>query len=433
MSKSISGQAAALGPVTMGPRPVARRRSSGNPGSPSRSATAAARPDPNRFVPSAARAAVADPTPLAMRFDLKPKDVKAHLDRFVIGQVEAKKVLSVALCDHFNHVRRCLEGQPAPHYQKQNVLLLGPTGVGKTHLIRSAAELIGVPFVKADATKFSETGYVGADVDDLVRDLIRRASGDLNRAGLGIIYLDEVDKLATQESSGRDVSGKGVQTNLLKLMEDADVPVLSPNDITGQVQGAMAVARGGVPASDTINTRHILFIVSGAFAGLADLIRSRLSRESAQRPGEVTPKPDGAAIYDSAQTTDFINYGFEPEFIGRLPVRVACHGLTEKDLYDVLRRSESSLIHQYVRAFEAYGIRLRFRPDGLKRIARLASSEHTGARGLMTICERIFRDLKFELPSSEVRELDVTRELVDTPNRVLERLCPKLAKSGVSA
>ena len=286
---------------------------------------------------------------------------------------------------------------------------------------KSAAELIGVPFVKADATKFSETGYVGADVDDLVRDLIRRANGDLNRASLGIIYVDEVDKLATQEGTGRDVSGKGVQTNLLKLMEDADVPVLSPNDITGQVQGAMAVARGGAASSDTINTRHILFIASGAFAGLADLIRTRLAREGALGT-QAPPIPNAAAIYDQAQTLDFITYGFEPEFIGRLPVRVACHGLTEKDLFDVLKRSESSLIHQYVRAFGAYGIRLSFRTDGLRRIAHLASTENTGARGLMTICERIFRDLKFELPSSLVKEVVVTRTLVEQPAEALADL-----------
>ena len=170
----------------------------------------------------------AAPAEAQFSFNLKPANIAKHLNRFVIGQREAKKVLSVALCDHFQHVRLTLEGSPAPFYQKQNVLLLGPTGVGKTHLIRSAAELIGVPFVKADATKFSETGYVGGDVDDLVRDLVRRAGGDVKKAEHGIIYLDEVDKLATRgESGGRDVSGRGVQTNLLKLMETSR-PLCSP-------------------------------------------------------------------------------------------------------------------------------------------------------------------------------------------------------------
>src|SRR5436190_18700904 len=160
------------------------------------------------------------------RFHYKPREVKAHLDRFVIKQDEPKKVLSVALCDHYHHVRLALEGKESPNYAKQNVILIGPTGVGKTFLIRNAADLIGVPFVKADATKFSETGYVGGDVEDMVRDLLRLADGDVGRAQYGIIYIDEIDKIAAAASpvSGRDVSGRGVQTNLLKLMEETDVP-----------------------------------------------------------------------------------------------------------------------------------------------------------------------------------------------------------------
>ena len=247
-------------------------------------------------------------------FNLKPADIAKHLNRFVIGQREAKKVLSVALCDHFQHVRLTLEGNAAPFYQKQNVLLLGPTGVGKTHLIRSAAELIGVPFVKADATKFSETGYVGGDVDDLVRDLVRRAGGDVTKAEHGIIYLDEVDKLATRgEGGGRDVSGRGVQTNLLKLMEDGDVPVVSPNDMTGQLQNAMSAMRGsGGNQPETINTRHILFIVSGAF--------SRMEKVAAKRKSE---GGKAETLHANLSTADLIAYGLEPEFVGRLPVRVA--------------------------------------------------------------------------------------------------------------
>lgn len=156
-------------------------------------------------------------------FKQKPRDVKEFLDRFVIKQEEAKKVLSVALCDHYHHVRLALEGKETPNYAKQNVILIGPTGVGKTYLIRSAAELIGVPFVKADATKFSETGYVGADVEDMVRDLLRLAEGDVTRAQYGIIYIDEIDKIAAaNNATGRDVSGRGVQTNLLKLMEETE-------------------------------------------------------------------------------------------------------------------------------------------------------------------------------------------------------------------
>src|SRR5580693_7179520 len=202
-------------------------------------------------------------------FDKKPRDVKAYLDRFVIKQEEAKKVLSVALCDHYHYVRLARQGQGQPNYAKQNVILLGPTGVGKTYLIRNAADLIGVPFVKADATKFSETGYVGADVEDLVRELVRRADNDIERAQYGIIYIDEIDKIAAAANvAGRDVSGRGVQTNLLKLMEETEVPARSPQDMAGQIAAMMEMAQRGKKTASVINTRHILFIVSGAFEGL---------------------------------------------------------------------------------------------------------------------------------------------------------------------
>src|SRR5687767_5637182 len=198
-------------------------------------------------------------------FDKKPRDVKAYLDRFVIRQDEAKKVLSVAICDHYHHVRLAMEGKEQPNYTKQNIILVGPTGVGKTYLIRSIADLIGVPFVKGDATKFSETGYVGGDVEDLVRELVRRADGDVKRAEYGIIYIDEIDKIATaSNASGRDVSGRGVQTNLLKLMEETDVPARSQQDLAGQVQAMLESQMRGRKSSNTINTKHILFIVSGA-------------------------------------------------------------------------------------------------------------------------------------------------------------------------
>jgi len=400
MSDYNSGHPDALGPVTEGVPKKLR-------------ATRLSKPGVVEFA--------APPKP-EFSFNLKPADIAKHLNRFVIGQREAKKVLSVALCDHFQHVRLTLEGNSAPFYQKQNVLLLGPTGVGKTHLIRSAAELIGVPFVKADATKFSETGYVGGDVDDLVRDLLRRAGGDVKKAEHGIIYLDEVDKLATRgESGGRDVSGRGVQTNLLKLMEDGDVPVVSPNDMTGQLQSAMSAMRGGGALQpETINTRHILFIVSGAFSGIDQIIKRRLTAAATG-----TTKIDRLSVDQTLgqlTTADVISYGLEPEFIGRLPVRVACHGLDTDDLFDVLRKSESSLIHQYERAFAAYGIKCEFKDDGLRRLAELAANEQTGARGLMTICERVFRDLKFQLPGSKVKRFAVTAKLVDAPMPELRRL-----------
>ncbi len=359
----------------------------------------------------------------SFRFDRKPRDVKAHLDRFVIRQEEAKKVLSVALCDHYQHVRLAFEGKEQPNYAKQNIILVGPTGVGKTYLVRSIADLIGVPFVKGDATKFSETGYVGADVEDLVRELLRRANGDVRRAEHGIIYIDEIDKLAAAaKESGRDVSGRGVQTNLLKLMEETEVPVRSPNDLAGQLQAMMEMTQRGKKGPDQINTKHILFIVSGAFTGLEKTVRRRL-REATIGFGARSATPDtDADVMVQAQTRDFLDFGFEPEFIGRLPVRVTCHPLSVDDLFTILKTSEGSIIRQYEQTFAAYGIEVLFLDEGLRRIAELSGEEQTGARGLMTVCERIFREFKYELPSTLVKRFVVTRQLVDAPVEALTKL-----------
>jgi endopeptidase Clp ATP-binding regulatory subunit ClpX len=365
-----------------------------------------------------------EPPQSEFSFDRKPRDVKTYLDRFVIKQEEAKKVLSVALCDHYHHVRLAREGKDQPNYSKQNIILVGPTGVGKTYLIRNAADLIGVPFVKGDATKFSETGYVGGDVEDLVRELLRRADGDSDRAQYGIIYIDEIDKIASVSNvNGRDVSGRGVQTNLLKLMEETEVPARSPNDISGQIQAMMDLSQRGKKSSATINTKHILFIVSGAFDGLEKIVQKRLREATIGFSAPHSFKPVGVnGTLEEIQTRDFIEFGFEPEFIGRLPVRVVCHPLNADDLYTILKSSEGSIIRQYEQTFAAYGIEVLFKDEGLRRIADLAGEEGIGARGLMTICERIFRDFKFELPSTKVRRFVVTRELVDHPGPELQTL-----------
>jgi ATP-dependent Clp protease ATP-binding subunit ClpX len=357
-------------------------------------------------------------------FSKTPREVKAYLDRFVIKQDEAKKVLSVALCDHYHHVRLAMEGKEQPHYAKQNIILLGPTGVGKTYLIRSAADLIGVPFVKGDATKFSETGYVGGDVEDLVRELVRRAEGDVQRAQYGIIYIDEIDKIAgAANMAGRDVSGRGVQTNLLKLMEETEVPARSPQDIAGQLQAMMDLSQRGKKTPNTINTKHILFIVSGAFDGLQNIVRRRLREATIGfASGGQAAQASEVDVLQQTQTKDFIEFGFEPEFIGRLPVRVVCQALNVDDLFLILKTSEGSIIRQYEQTFAAYGIEVLFRDDGLRQIAELAAQEQTGARGLMTVCERVFRDFKFELPSTKVKRFVVTRELVDAPATALKTL-----------
>jgi ATP-dependent Clp protease ATP-binding subunit ClpX len=356
-------------------------------------------------------------------FNYKPREVKEHLDRFVIKQDEAKKVLSVALCDHYHHVRLALEGKESPNYAKQNIILVGPTGVGKTFLIRNAADLIGVPFVKADATKFSETGYVGGDVEDMVRDLVRLADGDVARAQYGIIYIDEIDKIAAaNDMAGRDVSGRGVQTNLLKLMEETEVPARSPNDIAGQIQAMMDFTQRGRKSPGTINTKHILFIVSGAFDGLEKIIRQRLREATIGFAAKERPLDKPEDVLARSQTRDFIEFGFEPEFIGRLPVRVVCHSLDVEDLFQILKSSEGSIIRQYEQDFAAYGIEVLFSDGGLRRIAERAGEEQTGARGLMTVCERVFRGIKFEMPSTPVKRFVVTQELVDSPETELSKI-----------
>lgn len=363
-------------------------------------------------------------------FDLTPREIKTHLDRYVIRQDEAKKVLSIAVCDHYNHakfLRRLEKADPDKarqvEFAKQNVIVVGPTGVGKTYLVKHIAELIGVPFVKADATKFSETGYVGADVDDLVRELVRKAGGDVELAEYGIIYIDEIDKIATQGTlGGRDVSGRGVQTTLLKLMEETEVPLRAGNDIQSQMQAMFEMSRGRMPTRETINTRHILFIVSGAFGGLEKIIQRRTRQGSIGFGGESRTTADERELYHQAATQDFIEFGFEAEFIGRLPVRVVCDQLEADDLFDILKHSEGSLIRQYEREFEAFGIRAAFHDDALRRIAALASTEKTGARGLLTVCERLFRDFKFELPGTAVTDLTVDGSLVDDPAGSLARI-----------
>ena len=362
------------------------------------------------------------------KFDYFPRDIKAHLDRYVIRQEEAKKVLSIAVCDHYNHAKsfkRLEETSPEENrnieFQKQNVIVVGPTGVGKTYLVKHIAELIGVPFVKADATKFSETGYVGADVDDLVRELVRKADGDVELAEYGIVYIDEVDKIATRGGMiGRDVSGRGVQTTLLKLMEETEVSLRNPNDIQSQMQAMFdRGGEGSGTSKSTISTRHILFIVSGAFSGLEKIMQERLREGTIGFGAGSGDLQMDVESFGEVETQDFIEFGFEAEFIGRLPVRVVCEHLEKDDLLEIMKNSEGSLIRQYEREFEAFGINANFRDDALEVIAERAAKEKTGARGLMTVCERILRDFKFELPGTSLTELTIDRDLMENSHEAL--------------
>jgi endopeptidase Clp ATP-binding regulatory subunit ClpX len=361
--------------------------------------------------------------PLDLHFDYLPRDIKKYLDRFVVKQDAAKKVLATTICDHYNHIKRCSAKGPCTEYSKQNIIMLGPTGVGKTYLVRTIADLIGVPFVKADATKFSETGYVGGDVEDLVRELVHKADGNVRLAEYGIIYLDEIDKIATPMNVlGRDVSGGGVQRGLLKLMEETEVSLRTPFDLTSQLQAAMEFQSKGKVSHSVVNTRHILFIVSGAFTGLADIIRRRMGAKAIGFHATGRPVPRDEDYFQYAKSNDFIEYGFESEFVGRLPVVVSCQELSVDDLFQILKNSEGSIMRQYVNAFDAYGIDLVPSDSGLYRIAQKAYEEHTGARSLVGVCERTFREYKYNLPHSAVKRLELDAELVNSPDAVLERI-----------
>lgn len=359
-------------------------------------------------------------------FNLKPREIRDYLNRFVVKQEEAKKVLSVAICDHFNHVRHCIENPSLldQEYSKQNILLLGPTGVGKTYLMRNIAKLIGVPFVKADATKFSETGYVGADVEDLVRDLVKVANGNVELAQYGIIYIDEIDKIASEAGGQiKDVSGRGVQINLLKLMEETEVNLFSPTDMMAQMRAMMDMSGTKKGKKKSINTRHILFIVSGAFDKLAEQVKRRVDHSPIGFSRDQLSATENMDRYlKESSTIDFIKYGFEPEFIGRLPVRVSCESLNKEDLARILKSSEGSILKQYHLDFKGYGIDFDITDEAILEVASQAATEKTGARGLLTVLERIFRNYKFDLPSTAIKHFEVSTNTIANPETTLKKM-----------
>lgn len=361
-------------------------------------------------------------------FDLKPEELEEYLNQFVECQEEAIEVIATKIATHYNRMKledTLTDEQKLVGNIKSNVLLIGPTGVGKTYIVKLIAKKIGVPFVKGDATKFSETGYVGGDVEDLVRDLVREADGDIKSAEYGIIYLDEIDKIASaQNNRGIDVSRTGVQRNLLKLMEESEVDLRVPHDMAAQMEAAMEAQRTGKVQRKKVNTKNILFVMSGAFGGIEENIRKRINqvRIGFGSDQEGISKLSRGELMKRVKTEDLVEYGFESEFVGRLPVIAVLNELTVDALFNILKNPNSSVILSKKRDFAAYGIEVEFDDDALHIFAERAFVQKTGARGLVNILENVLIKFEKKLPSTNIRKFRVTKDVVLQPQAELNKL-----------